>query len=216
MIIVYSKTSERDFYFVRLRGLRGKEDWIGDGTFQYERLHDAYSISNSDSGFIFSKCLTWSDYFLEFDFKILKSSLGVILRGTNLSNLVMLQIVENGVRPHIRVNGFWKAWEAADAKLEFKSPLNLDAWYHARLECDKSRIHILIYDKDEVLVFDRVWRIPSGQMTFSYQPPKEAGLLTQSIISSIPFAINLEYGTVGFRNNGEETALVRDVLIEKL
>jgi len=32
----------------------------------------------------------------------------------------------------------------------------------------------------------------------------------------IPFPINLEYGTIGFRNSGSEKALVRYVLIEKI
>src|SRR5665213_2676254 len=36
MVIVYAKTSERDFYFIPLRRTGDKEDWIGEGTFQYE------------------------------------------------------------------------------------------------------------------------------------------------------------------------------------
>ena len=70
-VIIYSKTKEKDFYFLSLQNNTDKEDWIGEGTFQYDRTQGAFRITNSFSGFIFSKCLNWSDYILEFKFKIL-------------------------------------------------------------------------------------------------------------------------------------------------
>ena len=32
----------------------------------------------------------------------------------------------------------------------------------------------------------------------------------------IPFPISLEYGSIGFRNDGDENALIKEVLIKKL
>lgn len=216
MVIVYAKTSERDFYFISLRDTGDKEDWIGEGTFHYERVHGTYAITDSHSGFIFSKSLTWSDYVYDFEFKILRTSLGVILRATNLSNLIMLQILENGISSHIRINGFWQVWKPEETGMIFASSLNLDSWYRARFQCDKGSIRIRLYDSSKVLLFDRVWRIPTGTISVSYKPEQDIGLAARSLISSIPFPINLEYGTAGFRNDGEEKALVKDVLIEKI
>src|SRR5262249_49083439 len=50
LVIVYSKTREKDFYFVPLRSPADREDWMGEGTFQYERVYGTYAITNSYSG----------------------------------------------------------------------------------------------------------------------------------------------------------------------
>lgn len=215
--IIYARTREKDFYFLSLQKTAHKEDWIGEGIFQYDRVYNAYAITNSPSGFIFSKCLIWSDYVFNFEFKILNTSVGVILRATNLSNLIMLQVLETGIRAHIRINGFWKIWEEKETKLIFGERLSLDQWYRGRFECDKGSIRIRLYDSDNKLTFDRDWKIPAGQISFSYDPPGDGvGLVAKIAVSAIPFSINLEYGTAGFRNDGGEKAMVRNMLIEKI
>jgi len=213
-VIIYSKTKEKDFYFVSLQRAIDKEDWIGDGTFEHDRVYNGYKITNSFLGFIFSKCLIWSDYTLDFESKILKTSLGVILRATNLSNFVMLQVFENEIKPHIWINGFWQAWEPAKENLIFSEKLSSDEWYKFKFQCNKKSIRIRISDINGHGIFDRVWKIPSGSIY--YTAPENSGLITKGVLSSIPFPINLEYGTIGFRNDGEETAVIKDVLIEKL
>ncbi|TRZ64495.1 MAG: hypothetical protein D4Q79_01425 [Spirochaetia bacterium] len=224
-IFVSSKTKEKDFYFISLKRRSDKDDWIGDGIFQYERTHDAYAITNSHSGVIFPKCLTWSDYKLEFDFKILKTSLGVILRATNLSNLVMLQIFDTGIKAHIRIHGFWQAWDKKETQLEFEKKLNLDNWYFCSIQCDKNSIRIRIHEWVERpdpedssksyletnQIFDRVWKIPSGNISYTW---KRKEITEPEAV--VPFPINLEYGTFGFRNDRTENALIRNVLIEKI
>lgn len=223
IIFVSLKTKERDFYFIPLKRAKDREDWIGEGIFQYERTHDAYSITNSSSGFIFPKCLIWSDYKLEFHFKILKTSLGVILRATNLSNLVMLKISDTGIKTHIRINGLWQSYD----QLDFKKRIDLDDWYLCSIHCDKSLIRIGIdewvervdpEDSSKVItetnrVFDRTWKIPSGHIS---PEMKDAPIMQKLTIQYVSFPINLEYGTFGFCNDGTENALVRDVLVEKI
>lgn len=214
VVLIYLKTREKDFFFSSLQDSTHKEDWMGDGTFQYDRVYKGYCITQSTSGFIFSKSLTWSDYVLESEFKILKTSLGVTVRATDLSNLVMLQIFENGIKPHIRVNGFWQWWTPEESGLLFKKKLNLDQWYRGRFYCNKRSVRIKIYNLQNQIVFDRDWQIPTG--TVSVKLPQAAGQIAQSIMGHLPFPINLEYGTVGFRNDGEEKAIVKNFLIEKL
>lgn len=216
IVIIYTKAKDRDFYFFTLQKSKDREDWLGEGVFEYDRLHDSYVITDSHSGYIFSKCLTWSDYQLSFDFKILKTSVGVILRSTNLSNLVMLQIFDHGIKAHIRVNGFWQAWEPRQTSLIFDKALCLDNWYHASIQSNKREIRIIFFDNEDKIIFDRVWGIPTGHISFSAKQHVSDDEKSKVEISQIPFSINLEFGTVGFRNDGEERAVVKNMLVEKI
>lgn len=211
MVIIYSKTRQRGFYFLPLWSRKEKDDWIGTGHFEYDRDKKAYIITDSHSGFIFSKCLSWSDYKFDFEFKILNSSIGAIVRATDLSNLIMLQILDHGIKPHIFVNGFWKDFDPKSENLEFRDKLLLDDWYKCELTCNKRSISLRISDIKGSPVFDRVWIIPSGQFVLSSQG---IGQGTSTTIP-IPYAINREFGTVGFRNSGTESAAVKNVLIDK-
>ena len=226
LFFIYSKTRERDFYFMTLRRVKDKQDWIGDGTFQYERTQNAYAITKAHAGVIFSKCLLWSDYKLSFDFKILKTSLGVIVRATNLSNLVALQISETGIKPSIRINGFEQAWTPEESNLQFEKKLNLDSWYVCSVKCDKNSISIRIFEwvdrsdpkdpsethREEKMIFDRVWKIPAGNIDYKVGD----GIVWEIMKNIIRFPINLDYGTFGFYNADADNALIKDVLIEKI
>jgi hypothetical protein len=84
----------------------------------------------------------------------------------------------------------------------------------ASLECDKSVIHIRIHElRNNSQVLDREWRIPSGQIAYG---TVDASSNQKTITNLIPFPINLEFGTVGFRNDNVEKATVKSSLIEKL
>jgi hypothetical protein len=178
--------------------------------FEYKRTEKSFLITNSESGYIYSRSLTWSDYKVSFDFKILKTCLGAILRAVNLSNYVLLQININGIRPHIRVSGGWFWREAKDANLSFNSDLSLDKWYKCILSCEKVSINIKLFDNKNK-IFDREWDIPQGSLVFDFKRDEN-----DTNPAKIPFPITLEYGSIGFRNAGEEKALVRNLLIEKI
>jgi len=210
VVIIYLRVIDRSFYFIPFNRRSDKDEWIGKGEFEYSRVKKCFEITNTSSGYIFSKCFMWSDYRYIFEFKIIRSCLGVILRAINLSNYVMLQIGQNGIRPHIKVNGAWQAWEFKDFNLAFEESLKLDNWYKCIISCEKDVINIRIF-KNKISIFDRDWIIPSGQINFMFQKDEEDKKPLQ-----IPFAINLEYGTIGFRNYGLEKALLRNVLIERI
>jgi len=214
-VLVSFRIRERDFYFESLGSRAQQSDWVGYGTFEYSRMDRCFRITGSDSGFLFTKTLSWSDYALTFRFKVLSSCLGVIVRAVNLSNLVMLQIGESGIRPHIRVNGVWMAWEAAAAGLTFRQSLDVNEWQECQIKCDKDTIRIRISQGRTVLC-DKAWKIPRGTLHFALQDAAPYSGAAYDGPKTIPFAINLEYGTVGFRNDGAEEALVRDVLLEKI
>ncbi len=207
-IIIYIRFKEKDFYFIPLADRKNKDDWFGKGTFEYERTEKCFLITNSDSGYIYSKSLIWSDYQFSCKFKIISECLGVIVRAINLSNYVMLQITPNGIRPHIRINGGWYSRECHEVNLCFTTPLSLDRWYKFLFYCEKDTISIKLFEGENE-IFDRKWEIPQGSVIFRFTK----GEGTDNV--DIPFPINLEYGSIGFRNCGDEKSLVKDLLIEK-
>lgn len=215
LVIVYFRVRERDFYYESLTNSAQQGNWVGYGTFGYSRMDGCFRITGSDSGFLFTKTLSWSDYELRFRFKILQSCLGVIVRAVNLSNLVMLQITTAGIRPHIRINGAWRAWEIAESKLDFRQPIDTNTWQVCAIKCDKDSVRVRLTQGGTTLC-DKAWKIPRGTLHFELQDHGWPGETPCEGPKTIPFAINLEYGTVGFRNDGTEEALVRDVLIERI
>lgn len=209
-VIIYLRSRERDFYFIPLNKPEHKDDWIGNGQFEYLRTNNSFQITHADPGVIYSKCLNWSDYKFNFEFKIRNTCLGAILRAVNLSNYIMIQITQNGIRPHLRINGGWRVWESKDVDLEFINKLSKEKLYYCELICDKNVINIKIYLKKELL-FDREWIIPSGVIVFSFKREEN-----DPHPVNIPFPINLEYGSAGFRASGDEKTLIKNVLLKKL
>jgi hypothetical protein len=205
-VVIYLRSRDKQFYFMPLSRRAEKDDWIGKGTFEYDRTTNCYVITNSEAGFIYSKCLDWSDYLLSFKFKILNNNMSVILRAVNLSNCVMLQFGQPGIRPHIRINGAWNWWEHPESKLTFESPLSLDKWYKCQIMCSQDNIRIQLFD-DGRAFFQREWKIPEGGMAFKFG---------DTPIHNITFPINLEYGSIGFRNAAQEKSLIKEVLVQKI
>ena len=70
LIIIYLKVKEKDFYFISLTKREDKEDWIGDGKFEYSRVSKCFQVTQASPGCIYSKCLNWNDYKYVFEFKL--------------------------------------------------------------------------------------------------------------------------------------------------
>ena len=79
------------------------------------------------------------------------------------------------------------------------------------IRCGYEGIEGLIYASEDGKeeIFNRSWDIPMGSILFHLS--SEDG----SSKFSIPYSIILDYGTVGFRNNADEAALVKEVLVKK-
>jgi len=209
-IILSLRVRERDFHFTPLDRLSDRDDWVGYGIFEYSRMDHCYRITGSDSGYLFTKALNWSDYRLRFRFKILHSCIGVIVRATNLSNLVMLQINQPGISPHFRINGVWKRWEIAETGLAFHEGLRLGEWYDCDVKCDKAAVRVRIAQARKQ-VCDLAWTVTPAQLNFVIKTDEEG-----TPTNAIPVPASFEYGMIGFRDHGAELALVKDVLLEKL
>jgi hypothetical protein len=215
IIVIYLRNTERSFYYIAFNQREDKDDWIGKGSFEYVRAFNCFSITNSEAGYIYSKCLNWEDYKFSFDFKIQNSCLGIILRAVNLSNYIMLQINPKGILPHLRINGAWNVRTDEANKLMFNESLNIDKWYRASITCDKNCINISIIC-DQQLIFQREWIVPEGSIIFQFAPVQPNLAIENVVQHGLPFPINLEYGSVGFRNDGIEKAMIKNSLIKKI
>ena len=209
IIIIFIKAKDKDFYFESLDKPGNDKNWVGRGNFKFVRNEKCYEITNSNIGYIFPKISNWDDYSFQFKFKIVNKTIGWIIRAVNLSNYVMLQCDFNGINPHIRIDGEWIIFKKEDTGMVFKKELDLDTWYNARIICEKRNIRVVINQNDRVF-FDRHWKIPEG-LVATYKN-KEKGGQEFNIFKNIDF----DFGSIGFRNHGDETAFVKEVLIEKL
>lgn len=212
-IILSLRIKSKDFYFISLTRKKDKNGWLGQGVFDYEKADDCFSIANSESGYIYSKCLTYSNYEISFDFKI-KSYLGVIVRAKDLSNCIVLQIQETTIEPYIKINGMLRnsgdpnsdEWQNF-RKITFTKKLVLDKWYRCILSCEKESVTIKLTEAEDSIVLNHTWRIPNGNVLFRFPSVPEA----------TPFSINLEYGSIGFCNSKkDEKAFVKNILIQNI
>lgn len=213
LLVIYLRAKAKNFVFSSLTWRKDKDPWVGHGVFQFARAQSSFEITNSDPGYIHSSILTWSDYKLSFDFKIAKYGIGVLVRAVNLANYVMLQITEKGIRPHIRINGGWKIWEYNETGLTFDNSLKIGEWYKCEIYCDKDTTTIKLFS-GKAKIFERFWNIPKGSLFFKFK--KDESDDESDTGTDIPFPITLEYGSVGFRERGNEKAFVKNVLVEKL
>lgn len=209
IFIIYQKTKDKDFYLLPLDKPGKDSDWVGRGTFRFIRNERCYEITNSSVGFIYPKTSLWDDYYLECDFKILKTSLGVIFRAQNLSNCVMIQIFDNKIKAHLRVNGEWIVYSDEGTKVN----LGVDGWYKLRAYCEKRKIRISILSRKNEIV-DRHISIPDNIAVVVKQLSEDSNEAKEEIKQILN--VDFDFGSFGFRNFGNESALVKNVFVEKL
>lgn len=217
VITLYLFLQEKDFYFVALDNYTDKENWFGAGTFEFDKTNNAYIITGSDAGYIYSKCLLWGDYILSGEFKMLNKCLGVILRATDLSNYIMLQINKGrkGIRPHIRANGGWIKYEVGETGLAFEKEKNVEdgKWYKFKFTVKGDLVEIYIQDEKDILI-NKSWKITSGRVSIPvYEKGDDA---RKSPTHILDITATYDYGTFGFRSSHEERALIRNVLIRSI
>lgn len=208
-IILWARLRDRDLVVSMLQSEVDKHHWLGNGKFEYDRIQQAFVITKSRSGFIHAKCLLWSDYIFEFEFKIVNRCLGVIVRASDLSNYIMLQIRPDCIFPHIKALGGWQIISANDAKLTFDESISGDLWSKCIITCDKDKIRIQIIQKN--FQIDRKWDIPVKSEFFNFEEVQKSG-----DFKKFQFPISHEYGSIGFRNIADEKALVKFVNVQKL
>lgn len=212
-LTLYFHFKEKDLFFIALDNYADKENWFGSGKFELDKRNKAYLVADSDAGFIFSKCLLWKDYSMRGSFKILNKHLGVILRATDLSNYIMLQITKNSIRPHVRANGGWIPYETNTTGLSFEHDIKDGEWYKFEFIVSGELVEIKIFDKKTILI-DKSWNITSGRVSVPVYEKEDENRKSPTHI--LDFIVSYDYGAVGFRNGHGEKALVKDLLINSI
>jgi len=213
ILTLYFILQEKDFHFLALDNYADKENWFGSGKFEFDKTNKAYLIADTDAGFIFSKCLLWKDYSLRGNFKILNKHLGVILRATDLSNYIMLQITKSSIRPHVRANGGWIPFEIDVTGLTFEKEIKDGKWYEFEFIVKGELVEIRIFNADGMLI-NKSWKITNGRVSVPVYENEDEG--RKSPTHFLDIIVSYDYGAIGFRNGHGERALVKDLLIKSI
>lgn len=157
-------------------------------------------VTGSDAGGLTKRGALWENYTFAFEAKIINGCIGVVVRARDLDNYYMMQINEEGIRPHRRiavptiqvplprvtvdesktvVAEYAAAWQIFD-DLARPLPHKLDGWFRVRIRVRGEALWMYVDD-------DLVWQAES----FLKNP----------------------VGKAGFRNDGAELAYVRSVRV---
>ena len=120
----------------------------------------------------------------------------------------MIQLFNDRIKSHLRVNGAWIVY----GNDKTSTNLGVDSWYKLKAYCEKRKIRINIFSGESELL-DRHITIPDTMAVVVKQTPdtsKEKEEIKQIL------NIDFDFGSIGFRNFGNESALIKNVFIEKL
>ncbi len=121
----------------------------------------------------------------------------------------MIQLFNKRLKSHLRVNGEWIVYVDDETKTE----LNVDSWYKLKAFCEKRKIRINVFNGDNELL-NRHITIPDNMVVVVKQADDKAGDKRDEIKQLLN--IDFDFGAIGFRNFGNESALVKNVFVEKL
>ncbi|MFA6098312.1 MAG: hypothetical protein WCV50_01265 [Patescibacteria group bacterium] len=216
ILSLFLASRPKKLFHISLTSRKHGDLWVGNGTFDYDRERKTHFITNSFYGFIFPPALNLVDYKVTFEFKIATSCLGVIVRAVNSYDFIMLQIEKQGINPHVFLNGAWQRFEHSATNLSFVPMINEDKWYKVTICCLKKKISIQMIDFD----FNREWQIPQTiVLNFPKGKPKDkipGEEIQVEEVTPIYLPVNLDIGTIGFRNAGQEKAYIKNVYIESI
>jgi hypothetical protein len=161
-------------------------------------------VTGSDAGGLTKVGATWENYTFTFEARIKDKCLGVIVRGQDLNNYYMFQIHPDKIRPHRRVA---IPLIVKDGGVVFAKEEDQDS------------------DQIQIVNFIAAWQIFEPPTNIS--PPLDGWFKVELVVEGESIRIylddELQYqqdsflkiptGKVGFRNYGNESALVRNVRV---
>jgi len=202
LLVFWTSLLRRRFKSVFRDNFKGnlQSNWDFKGNWRNPEIGTLLVTGPDGSGGITKVGAHWENYTFSFKARIVKDSLGVIVRAQDLDNYFMFQIRSDKIRPHRRVAvpmvpvptqqqpeeetpqmqsvQFNVGWQIFDPG----TPLNrtLDAWFNCRITVRGESICIRIDDE---------------------------------IVLQSEFFLKIPTGKVGFRNCGAEEALVKNVKV---
>jgi hypothetical protein len=169
------------------RTLADNWDYRGDWTIVDGKM---LQVTSSEQGGITKTGVLWENYTFKFQARIIETCLGAIVRAENLNHYYMFQINPDKIRPHLRLNvpKITSGETAGLITIELQN-----AWQNLK-DIPISPVGNGWFDAEIRVRGQRVVIKINGEVVFD-----KDGYL------QIPF------GKVGFRNYGDEKALIRNI-----
>ena len=176
---------------------QGLENWEYRGEWRIEREGDGciLIVTESRSGGIAKPCVSWKDYVVEFETRIVNGNTSWIIRAEDTDNYVMLQCQPELLYPHFRTQGRWEnlTWTLENpVRLPFRLPLN--TWFGVHIEVRGTLLLVTVTldgREREILRSSRLLEPPTAPVSY-------------------------QVGSVGFRESAEECANFRNVRVKRL
>ena len=170
------------------------------------------TVTNSERGGLATPCLSWTDYEVRFDTRILNKCTAWIVRASSLNNYAMIQLEDKSINPHRRAAGMWiEKWiEKKPHDFTFKK----GQWYSVQTILRGAWIQVWVtVDNDQHLLYQ-------GEI-LGTQRPQEVHLTTYDEKAQTHEGITIldasyRIGSFGFRLSGDEKAQFRNVRAYKL
>jgi hypothetical protein len=161
-------------------------------------------VTGSDAGGLTKVGAFWENYTLTFKSKILNKCIGVIVRAQDLNNYYMFQIKNNIIRPHRRVSvpsiEFEKNQKLEGENKEAPKLLPVKFMIGWEVHDDiATEISPLLVDWFSVLITVR------GEAIHIY--------INDELVFHSTSLLKFPTGRIGFRNSGNEKALIKDVRV---
>jgi len=173
------------------------DNWDAPGDWRITENHELF-ITNSDCGGITKKGANWENYTMTFDAKIVNLCLGIVVRARDLNNYYMFQINKEQVRPHRRVSiPIFKTSKGAGDSSEVSIAHYRIGW--------QIMDNISVYHLKQLNDWFKVKVKVTGQ-TICIQ-------INNDLVFHRDNFLELPNGKIGFRNDGNEQAIVKKLKV---
>lgn len=195
---------KRGSHWIFSKNLRKWKDFKADITLDFIQAYHIVNEQVIKKETETEKVVVWKQKREEF-----RQVLGIVFRAQNLEDYFMIEVwkVDDilSFRPHIRMSGNW------DAPV-YNSPTTI--------RLNKNQITVNLKAKDNVVYISvgnlkiLEWALPNEFEANLVQHPKQPSDLENSVVVKIPFRNKV--GMFGFRNYGNELALVKKLEIQAI
>jgi hypothetical protein len=167
------------------------------------------SITNSEIGGLAIPCLSWTDYELQFDTRIMNQCTTWLMRASSLNDCFMIQITPELIRPHFRASGLWQLVSSEPHGL----PIKIGEWFSIRTLVRGAwvTVYITLNGKEHLVYQKRILGTrPPMSVHVQLGDPENGEKYSQILV------VSARIGSFGFRFSGVESAQFRNIKTYKL
>jgi hypothetical protein len=186
-------------------------EWHGQWTVELdENGKSVLSVTNSELGGLVLPCLSWADYDLRFETRILNKVTGWLIRASNLNNCVMFQLSPTTIKPHIKSVGVW----IPQADIVHNAPISVGEWFSVQTLARGSwaTVYLTVKGKQQKIFEDKIL---GTQPIFWGNIPRDTVDAPEGK-QLVALEVSYRPGSFGFRQSVDEKAQFRNLKVFKL